>query len=211
MKDLAGEISVNRPYHEVHDSDESARHPESASSRSRDRRRSAGSPPCSRTAVRPRRLRRPSGANNRTPGAHPALPEVRRRRHGGARCQRPRRRHFLTEVGPDLDRFNSPENFSSWLGLCPKKSQRQPPAQRQNPAAFQPLATSTPSFSLPIRSASAPRRSRTGWRRRCAPQRNRRTASSQAGRLVPSHARETRSGRCIHRRCATNWRVSSPR
>jgi len=32
-----------------------------------------------------------------------------------------------------------------------------------------------------------------------------------AGRLVPSHARETRSGRCIHRHCATNWRVSSPR
>ena len=26
---------------------------------------------------------------------------------------------FLTEVGPDLSRFASPENFASWLGLCP--------------------------------------------------------------------------------------------
>ena len=26
---------------------------------------------------------------------------------------------FLTEVGPDLSRFASPEDFSSWLGLCP--------------------------------------------------------------------------------------------
>jgi len=26
---------------------------------------------------------------------------------------------FLTEVGPNLDRFASPENFASWLGLCP--------------------------------------------------------------------------------------------
>lgn len=26
---------------------------------------------------------------------------------------------FLTEVGPDLSRFASPENFCSWLGLCP--------------------------------------------------------------------------------------------
>jgi len=26
---------------------------------------------------------------------------------------------FLTEVGPDLGGFASPENFSSWLGLCP--------------------------------------------------------------------------------------------
>ena len=26
---------------------------------------------------------------------------------------------FLTEVGPDLSRFASPEHFSSWLGLCP--------------------------------------------------------------------------------------------
>jgi transposase len=26
---------------------------------------------------------------------------------------------WLTEVGPDLSRFASPENFASWLGLCP--------------------------------------------------------------------------------------------
>jgi hypothetical protein len=26
---------------------------------------------------------------------------------------------LLTEVGPDLSRFSSPENFCSWLGLCP--------------------------------------------------------------------------------------------
>lgn len=28
---------------------------------------------------------------------------------------------FLTEVGPNLSRFSSPENFASWLGLCPNK------------------------------------------------------------------------------------------
>ncbi len=26
---------------------------------------------------------------------------------------------FLTQVGPNLGRFASPENFASWLGLCP--------------------------------------------------------------------------------------------
>ena len=26
---------------------------------------------------------------------------------------------FLSEVGPDVDKFESPEHFASWLGLCP--------------------------------------------------------------------------------------------
>jgi Transposase IS116/IS110/IS902 family len=130
-------------------------------------------PPCSRAARRPRRLRRPSGANNRTPqwpllfqkfGVDiTAVAGV--NTHDGST--------FLTEVGPNLDRFASLENFASWLGLCPKKSQRPPPAQRQYPAAFQTAGDLNSIFFILHSADVSPRPVSKRWRRRCAWRRNR--------------------------------------
>jgi len=80
---------------------------------------------------------------------------------------------FLTEVGPNLDRFASLENFASWLGLCPKKSQRPPPAQRQYPAAFQTAGDLNSIFFILHSADVSPRPVSKRWRRRCAWRRNR--------------------------------------
>jgi Transposase IS116/IS110/IS902 family len=83
---------------------------------------------------------------------------------------------FLTEVGPDLSRFTSPENFSSWLGLCPNNKV----------SGNHKLSVSTRPVSSRLAAAL----------RMAAQSLNR--VESVLGDLLPTHARQTRPGRSRH-------------
>jgi len=96
--------------------------------------RPAREPPGGRTAAADQ-----AGQTTGRRGTHPALPEVWRRHHGSGRCQHPRRLDFPHRGRSQLGPLCQPREFRLVAGTVPQQqSQRQPPAQRQHPAAFQP-------------------------------------------------------------------------